>query len=225
MALSAPQPADLEALARLPDHIVGELIEGELYLSPRPALRHALAASALNAILGDQFQGRGARGWWILFEPELHFGPNVVVPDLAGWRRSRLPQVPADPFLTLAPDWVCELLSTSTRSLDRSRKLPLYSRQGVSHVWLIDPEARTLETFVRRGRFWMLTATWTGADKVRAQPFESCEIDLLRLWGEAGEALGAGLAHDAPVSEPSPAPRRSARRASRRTPPPAAARP
>src|SRR5690606_4669509 len=120
--------------------------DGELSLSPRPSPRHADAASVLGMDLGTPFhRGRGGPGgWWILFEPELHLGPEILVPDLAGWRRERMPQLPEEAFFTLAPDWLCEVLSPSTTQLDRVRKMPIYARNGVSHVWLLDPSAKTL---------------------------------------------------------------------------------
>src|SRR4051812_44978930 len=106
-------PATAADLARLPPHVVGEIVDGVLQVSPRPASPHARAASTLQVDLGGPFdRGRGGPGgWWIVVEPELRFGADVVVPDLAGWRRERLPTWPDVPFFTLAPDWVCEVLS------------------------------------------------------------------------------------------------------------------
>ena len=122
----------------VPEHFVAEIFDGELYASPRPALPHAHAASALGNKLGA-FHRSGPGGWVIIDEPELHFGKDVLVPDLAGWRRERLPTVPVAAYLTLAPDWVCEVLSPSTESLDRGKKLRIYAGESVLHAWLVDP--------------------------------------------------------------------------------------
>jgi Uma2 family endonuclease len=175
--------ADLEAL---PEHVVGELIAGELHVSPRPAVPHAVAASRLGGGLSSAFdEGRGGPGGWIILdEPELHFGEDVLVPDLAGWRRERMPRPPRTAALTLAPDWVCEVLSPSTAALDRGIKLPVYGREGVRHVWLMDPEARTLEVFRLEEARYVLLVTHTGLARVRAEPFEALELDLSFLWGE-----------------------------------------
>jgi Uma2 family endonuclease len=175
--------ADLEAL---PENVVGELIAGELHASPRPAAPHTVAASRLGGGLSGPFdEGRGGPGGWIiLYEPELHFGEDVLVPDLAGWRRERMPRPPRTAAFTLAPDWVCEVLSPSTAALDRAVKLPVCAREGVRHVWLMDPEARTLEVFQLEGTRYVLLVTHTGLARIRAAPFEALELDLAFLWGE-----------------------------------------
>jgi Uma2 family endonuclease len=167
-----------------PEEKVAEIIDGELVLSPRPALRHANFSSGLGTDLGGPFQrGRSGPGGWILLdEPELHFGRNILVPDLAGWRRERLPQVPDAPFLTLAPDWVCEVLSPATAGRDRTRKLPIYAREKVGHVWLADPALRTLEVLALVDERWSLVAAFLGDEKVRAPPFEAVELELAPLW-------------------------------------------
>jgi Uma2 family endonuclease len=176
--------ADIE---RVPDTMVAEIVGGELFASPRPRPRHAVAASALGGDLNGPFQqGRGGPGgWWILFEPELHLREDVLVPDLAGWRRERLPEMPDEAYLTVAPDWICEVLSAHNERHDRERKLPVYAREQVRHAWLVDPLERTLEVLrLERGR-WSLLRPYAGGDLVRAAPFEAVEIDLLGLWGES----------------------------------------
>jgi Uma2 family endonuclease len=180
------KPATYADLQALPEHVVGELIAGELYVSPRPAAPHTVAASRLGGGLSDPFdEGRGGPGGWIiLYEPELHLGEDVLVPDLAGWRRERMPRPPRTTAFTLAPDWVCEVLSPSTSALDRGIKLPVYGREGVRHVWLMDSEARTLEVFRLEGTRYALLVTHTGLARVRAEPFEALELDLSFLWGE-----------------------------------------
>lgn len=175
--------ADLEAL---PEHVVGELIARELHVSPRPAVPHTVAASRLGGELSGPFdRGRGGPGGWILLdEPELHLGEDVLVPDLAGWRRERMPQPPRTAAFSLAPDWVCEVLSSSTATLDRRLKLPVYAREGVRHVWLVDPEARTLEVHRLEGAGHTLLGTHSGRVCVRVEPFEAVELELAFLWGE-----------------------------------------
>jgi Uma2 family endonuclease len=173
--------ADIEAL---PPHKLGEIIGGELFVSPRPAPRHSLATSALGADLNGLFQrGRGGPGgWWILDEPELHFRREVVVPDIAGWRRERMPTLPKEAYFSLAPDWLCETLSPSTAVLDRTRKLDVYRRERVPFVWLVDPIARTLEVLRLEGNAWLVAGNHGGDEKIRAAPFEAVEIDLAALW-------------------------------------------
>jgi Uma2 family endonuclease len=180
------RPATYADLQALPEHVVGELIAGELHVSPRPAAPHTVAASRLGGGLSGPFdEGRGGPGGWIILdEPELHFGEDVLVPDLAGWRRERMPRPPRTAAFTLAPDWVCEVLSPSTAALDRGIKLPIYGREGVRHVWLMDPEARTLEVFQLEATRYVLLVTHTGLARIRAEPFEALELDLSFLWGE-----------------------------------------
>src|SRR5262245_28811105 len=138
----------------VPDNFVAEIFDGDLYASPRPAIPHAHAASVLGGELTGPFhRGRnGPGGWVILDEPELHFGNDVLVPDLAGWRRERMPEAPADAYVTLAPDWVCEVLSASAEKLDRGTKLRIYAREDVSHGWLVDPLRQTLEVLSLESR-------------------------------------------------------------------------
>jgi Uma2 family endonuclease len=183
--VAAKQPATYEDLRALPEHLIGELVDGELVVSPRPALRHAAAASALGVDLGGAFGRRGGAGpggWIILDEPEIHILDQVFVPDLAGWRRERLPELPDAPFLELAPDWICEVLSPSTIALDRTRKTHHYARAGVAHLWFLDPSPQTLEVYRLDGEGWRLITSVAGSVKVRAEPFEALELDLGNLW-------------------------------------------
>jgi Uma2 family endonuclease len=178
------KPATYAEIEALPPHKVGEIVGGSLYVSPRPAMPHATASSGLGALLGSAFQFGlgGPGGWWILFEPELHLGGDVLVPDLAGWRRERMPTVPNVAFVELAPDWICEVISPSTATRDRLHKLPAYAREGVSHAWLVDPLARSLEVFrLEEGR-WVFLGGGEGEDKARMEPFEAFELDLSLLW-------------------------------------------
>lgn len=186
--------ATYEDLLRLPEHVVGEIVDGELYASPRPAARHAFAGSSIGADLGSTFgRRRGGRGgWWLLYEPELHLGPDVLVPDYAGWRRERMPQVPDVPAFTLAPDWICEILSPSTARLDRYRKLPVYARHGVGHAWIVDPALRSLEVYRLHGEHWLLVATHEGDAPLRAEPFDEVELDPSEWWVGPDESPPTG---------------------------------
>lgn len=180
------KPASYEDIEALPAGWVGEIVEDELMASPRPAMGHGYAASALGALLMAPFSwGRGGPGGWcIIREPELHFGRDVLVPDLAGWRCERMPRPfsAEEPFTTLAPDWVCEVLSPSTATFDRERKLPRYHREGVTHAWLIEPLVRRLTVLRRGAARWRRIALRVGARKVRAEPFDAVTLELERLW-------------------------------------------
>jgi Uma2 family endonuclease len=182
---SAKRIASYEDILALPAHVVGEVVAGELHVSPRPGPRHSMAASALGEELGPPFKrGRGGPGGWVLLdEPELHLGADVVVPDLAGWRRARMPEVPVDlPYFVLAPDWACEVLSASTAAFDRGRKLAVYAREQVHHVWLVEPVSQMLEVLRLDGTTYRIVQVATGDAAVRVEPFEAIELDLRVLW-------------------------------------------
>lgn len=181
------RPATYEDLVATPEHLVAEIVEGELWTSPRPAPRHAVAYARLVSLLEPPFgQGRGGPGgWWVIAEPELHLGDDALVPDLAGWRRERMPQVPDCAFFPLAPDWVCEILSPSTAVLDRTRKLRVYAREGVGHAWLVDPDARTVEVLTLDAGRWVVVDTFGADQQVRIAPFEAVELELGLLWVQA----------------------------------------
>ncbi len=186
MTTRSKKAATYQDIIDLPENMVGEIIDGELVVSPRPAVGHALAASVLGAKLGASFHegSGGPGGWWILDEVELHLRADVLVPDLSGWRRTRMPKLPApsEPFIMLAPDWVCEMLSPSTARIDRACKLRIYAREEVSHAWLIDPLSRTLEVFRREEKGWLLVGTFAEDERVRAEPFDAIELALSSLW-------------------------------------------
>lgn len=178
------RPATYEDLVAVPEHLVAEIVDSELWTSPRPAPRHARSHARLVALLEPPFdQGRGGPGGWvILAEPELHLGDDVVVPDLAGWRRERMPRLPDTAYFALASDWVCEILSPSTAVLDRTRKLRIYAREGVRHAWLVDPPMRTIEVLALEDGRWIVIDTF-GADQVaRIPPFEAIDLELGLLW-------------------------------------------
>src|SRR6185295_11074803 len=160
-------------LCAVPENFVAEILGGDLYAFPRPASRHSLAASVLGSELTGPFHmGRnGPGGWWLLDEPELHFDADVLVPDIAGWRRERMASVPDTAYITLAPDWVCEVLSPSTETIDRGKKLAIYAREGVQHAWLLNPLLRTLEVWRLVSKRWSLVGAHADSAKVRAAPF------------------------------------------------------
>lgn len=186
----ARRRATYDDVLNAPEHVVAEIIDGDLYTTPRPASPHARAASMIGSQLMGPFDGPpgGADapgGWWILFEPELHLGSDVVVPDLAGWRRERMPQLTNVPYFTQAPDWICEVVSPTTGRLDRVRKMRLYAREHVTYAWLVDPLQKTLEVYRLEGERWVVASTHGGDEQVRAEPFDAIELPLARWWIEA----------------------------------------
>ncbi len=188
MVASRTQPATYADLEALPENVVGELIAGVLHASPRPGTPHAKATSEAFLDLGNPFQrGRGGPGgWWLLIEPELHLGADVVVPDIAGWRRERMPHLPNSPAIELPPDWICEAMSPSTARLDRREKMPLYARAGVRYLWLLDATIRTLEAYrLQEGR-WLQLAIHAEKERARIEPFADVELDLAQWWLDDG---------------------------------------
>ena len=185
MTEPAEKTASYEEILALPENVVGEILGGSLHTHPRPAPRHARAYSALGFSLGGPFDNGvgGPGGWWIIDEPELHLGPDVIVPNIAGWRRERMPSLPEAAWFELAPDWVCEILSPSTANIDRAVKMPIYARESIKHIWLVDPDARTLENYALQddGR-WLLLATLRDDEVVRQVPFDAIGFDLGVLW-------------------------------------------
>ena len=169
-----------------PEHEVAEIINGDLRLSPRPRPAHSVVSSTLGGELAPPFsRGRGGPGGWIILdEPELHFGDDIVVPDLAGWRRERLPFVPDEAYFTLPPDWVCEVLSRSTEKMDRVEKMPIYAAAGVQFAWIIDPRLRTLEAYELRDGTWSAIGAYKDFDKAGIAPFDAIELDLGVLWAD-----------------------------------------
>ncbi len=186
MAERARRLATYQDVLDAPEHMVAQVVNGELHVHPRPASPHAVASSALGEELGPPFKrGRGGPGGWIILdEPELHLGADILVPDLAGWKRERMSTVAKAAYFTLSPDWVCEVLSPGTARLDRAGKLPIYAREGVQHVWLVDPELRTLEVLRREGRGWFLVDVHSENARVRAEPFDAIELELGALWAD-----------------------------------------
>ena len=185
-----PAPAKLlkkdatyDDLCRVPDRFIAEILDGDLYASPRPALPHARSTSVLLARLGAAFDLHDEPGGWImLFAPELHFGNDVLVPDIAGWRRERLPSLPGVAYLTLAPDWICEVVSPATEIIDRGQKLRIYTREAVAFAWFVDPLRHSLEVLALQTRSVRQLEGHHGGLCVRAHPFDSIELELSALW-------------------------------------------
>ena len=185
-AINPQEPPLYDRLLALPQNLVGEIINGELYTQPRPAGPHALACSALQIEVGSAYHfGRGGPGgWWIIVEPEIHFirDTEVLVPDIAGWRREGLPKIPDDQRFEVLPNWVCEVLSPSTAKKDRVEKMPVYARYGVAFLWLVDPLARTLETYELQEGKWIVGGMFKDDDTVRVAPFQAITLVLSELW-------------------------------------------
>jgi len=184
VAKALKQDATYADLSSVPENFVAEILGGELYASPRPAFSHATVASALAVLLGGPFRFgiNGPGGWLIVSEPELHLDADVLVPDLAGWRIERMSAEPYAAYPTLAPDWVCEVLSPSTEVIDRTKKLKIYARERVEHMWLIDPQSKTLEVLGPARHGWTLLAKHEGGERIRAKPFQAIELALSDVW-------------------------------------------
>ena len=186
-----PRPATYQDVLDAPEHMVAEVIAGTLYTQPRPAMGHARARSGLGMKIGPPFGygDGGPGGWWIIYEPEVHLGDDILVPDLVGWSRETMPEYPdAAAYCTVAPDWACEVLSPSTRRIDLTGKRPIYAREGVSYLWLVEPTDRTLEAFELKDGLWSLIATAKDSDPVSIPPFDAITFNLGDLWPPAPAA-------------------------------------
>ncbi len=187
MSELARKKATYEDLYDIPENMTGEIIDGELIVAPRPSTKHSHAASALGGEIVPPYRfGRsgGPGGWVILFEHEIMLGEHLLVPDFSGWRKERFPGVPKENWLSVPPDWVCEILSPNTARHDRVRKMPIYAQHEIPHLWLIDPSEQTLEVFLLQSGKWLMLAAFAEEDRVRAEPFQEIEIDLADLWIE-----------------------------------------
>jgi Uma2 family endonuclease len=189
MNTHAPLPtrrATYQDVLDAPENMVAEILRGVLHLQPRPRPRHAVVASSLGFDIGGPFHRGvgGPGGWWIIDEPELHLGDEVIVPDLGGWRRERMPAMPETAWFDMPPDWVCEVLSPGTRQRDLTVKRDIYAEHGVPHLWFVDPEARTLEAFALRGGEWVLAAALAGDAEARVAPFDAVAMPLGALWAD-----------------------------------------
>ncbi|MBA3391547.1 MAG: Uma2 family endonuclease [Deltaproteobacteria bacterium] len=181
----AKRRATYQDVLNAPEHMVAEILDGELFLSPRPGKPHCSVYTTLVGDLEPPFgRGRGGPGGWIILgEPELHLGDDVCVPDIAGWRRDRMPRLDDDQaYFETPPDWVCEVLSKSTERNDRLKKLRIYARAGVVNAWLVSPRMRSLEVFRLIDGRLVTVATHLDDEKVHAEPFDAIEIELASLW-------------------------------------------
>lgn len=170
----------------MPESVIAEIIDGELYMQARPTNLHAEALGTINELLRPPYQrGRGGPGgWWILPEPQISFGDRdwrTLVPDIAGWRKERVPKLP-EKYFDVAPDWVCEILSPSTRLNDRNVKARVYAEEGVKHLWLVDPAYRTLDCFENTDGEWIERGQFEGTADIAAPPFDAVPFDLADLW-------------------------------------------
>lgn len=187
---SLPDFDDLyRQLRALPPNRMGEILDGELVTSPRPALPHASIGAEITGELRMRFRrkpGDPPAGWWIVPEPELHLitpgFTHVVSPDIAGWKRERMPFIPTATFSSVSPDWICEILSPATESYDRKAKARIYHQAGVRWHWLVSPRTRTVEAYRRDGEFWVRLGVWSHDDKATIEPFEEMELDLAVWW-------------------------------------------
>ena len=179
------RPAVHEDLFDLPDNMVGEIINGQIVAQPRPSPRHSRAGLALGGMISDRFDREttdGSGGWWILAEPECHLDTDIVVPAIAGWRRSTMPDFPETAWIDIAPDWVCEIISPSTQKYDRSIKRDIYAREKIAYYWIVDPIANLIEVFALENSKWTLLRTVDDNAKASLEPFEAMPFDLGRLW-------------------------------------------
>ena len=179
-----PRKATYQDVLDAPPHMVAEVLAGILHAQPRPASPHGFASSGIGAKISPPFGygDGGPGGWWIIFEPELHLCDDIVVPNVAGWRRGNMPEFPRAPFFTVPPDWVCEVLSPSTRRIDQKEKRTIYAREGVCHLWFVDPDAKMLEVFELGGGLWTLLATLADDAPVSLPPFDAITFPLDALW-------------------------------------------
>lgn len=188
VAVQKPKEATYQDIIDLPPHVVGEIVNGELFVNPRPAPAHTRVSSAAGAGLFGPFDlklgdPRGPGGWWIYDEPELHLGRHVLVPDLAGWRRERMPSRPTTAWFEVTPDWICEVVSPHSAGHDRITKAAIYLEQGVQWYWLVDPINQFVEVLHNASAHWILRGTWSGDDaQACIPPFDAVPIDLSRWW-------------------------------------------
>lgn len=186
----AKRYAVYDDLYSIPENAIGEIIEGDLYAHPRPARRHMRIASKLGFKIGAPYEEgiEGPGGWVIGFEPEIGLGGNILVPDLAGWRKERYPEEEDTNWISVAPDWICEVLSPSTADVDMIRKMPIYAEYDVGYAWIVDPAAKLLSAYRTEAGKWFPIAKYRENDRVRVEPFPEVEINLADLWIGGGKA-------------------------------------
>lgn len=185
MSDAAKKRADYEDLYSIPENARGEIVDGELVVTPRPSRQHTFTCSALDKEIGPPYQmgrGGGPGGWIIIVEPEISLRGDIFVPDLAGWKKERFPYSEETNWISVPPDWVCEVLSPNTFRLDRTKKMAVYAQHGVGHIWLIDPVAEMVEVFRLESGRWLLLGVFAENDRMQAEPFGEIEIALSDLW-------------------------------------------
>ncbi len=187
MTEPAKKKAVYQDLFSIPDNMRGEIVNGELIVTPRPSRKHSVVVSRLGYEVGPPYdlgRGGGPGGWIILSEPEVSLGENILVPDMAGWKKERFPVDEPHNWISVAPHWICEVLSPGTAQVDRAEKMPLYARHGVSYAWLLDPIVKTLEVFRLENGKWLVVGVYAGSARVSAEPFEQIELNLGLFWLE-----------------------------------------
>lgn len=184
-------------LDQLPEYQVGHIAAGKLIVHSAPEIPHQMTAGILNGLLFQMEE----HGWFLLFGPYVWFGSDLLRVDLSAWKNERWRPVRRDP--TVAPDWICEILSPRTARFDRATKLPIYARAGVSHLWLIDPSLKVMEVLRLRAGKWQIESVFQNQDKVRAEPFEAIELDLALLWEDVpADPEAAGREEDEGAQRP-----------------------
>ncbi|MGA2936177.1 MAG: Uma2 family endonuclease [Syntrophobacteraceae bacterium] len=187
MSEPAKKKATYDDLFSIPDNMTGEIIAGELIVTPRPSRKHGYVAYSLGGRLTPSYQfgeGGGPGGWIFIAEPEIGFGEDILVPDVAAWKRARFPVDEGHNWISVSPAWICEVLSPRTARMDKTGKMPVYARSGVQHLWLIDPLARTLDAFRLEEGKWVVIGLFVQNDRVRVEPFQETLLDLSDLWLE-----------------------------------------
>ncbi len=187
MAEPARKRATYDDLYNIPENMTGEIIDGQLYATPRPSRKHVRTVYSLGYVIGRSydFDERGGPGGWIFLpESEIQLDGDTFVPDLAGWRKERFPAEEDHNWISVAPDWVCEILSPSSIRHDRITKIGTYAKHRIPYFWLVDPVAKILEVFKLESGRWTVAGAYAENEKVRAEPFQEIEIDLANLWLE-----------------------------------------
>ena len=185
MGTPVKRVATYDDLFSVPDNLIGEIIAEELVTQPMPAPENARATSAIGAMLFSKFDFKSTddpTGWWIFDKPECHLASDIVVPDIVGWKKQTMPDLPETTWFDIPPDWVCEVLSTSTAKYDRGAKRDIYAREGIGHLWIVDPIARMIEVFSLENGLWNLCMTVTDDQLVPLPPFDDLPFDLSVLW-------------------------------------------
>lgn len=193
MVLPHQKKATYADIQRLPDALRGEILAGELYVAPRPSPIHQKAMTKMTVQLGGHLGGNEGdeRGWIFLTEPELHLNDEVIVPDLAAWKAKRVTsQFYSQAWVSVTPDWICEIQSPSTARIDRITKRRIYLGLQIPYYWLVDPLAKTLEALKKNENHWIEVGFHGGDEKVRIEPFQDLEIELSTFWPPESPATG-----------------------------------